>query len=231
MLLGAYVLWGSCSFRKGQGGVCEGVEVEVREGAVAQFVTSGEVIELLKREGVYPVGKDWKEVNTEKLEKSVEAHAMVSEAEAYVTPCGKVKVVVCQREPVLRVQGREGNFYVDRCGQIMPLSARSTVSLPLARGYVERELATGMLYEIALFLRDDGYWHGQIAQLYVDRAGEVELIPSEGEHRIVLGKPEGFEEKLSNLRLFYEQAIPKFGWEKYSVISVKYRDQVVCTRR
>ena len=40
-----------------------------------------------------------------------------------------------------------------------------------------------------------------------------------------------FEEKLANLRLFYEQAIPKMGWEKYSIINLKYRNQIVCTKR
>ena len=50
-------------------------------------------------------------------------------------------------------------------------------------------------------------------------------------HRIVLGSFADFEEKLDNLRLFYEKAIPKVGWEKYSIISLKYKDQIVCTKR
>ena len=30
----------------------------------------------------------------------------------------------------------------------------------------------------------------------------------------MLGTLDEFEEKLANLKLFYEQAIPKVGWEK-----------------
>ena len=71
----------------------------------------------------------------------------------------------------------------------------------------------------------------RIEQIYVHPDKEVELIPRVGNHRILLGTFDHFEEKLANLRLFYEQAIPKMGWEKYSIINLKYRNQIVCTKR
>jgi cell division protein FtsQ len=227
VLLGAYMLWGLWAFKSGKGTVCERVEVVVRDSARKQFVASADVLALIKAEK----GIDTEKIDTEKLERAVEKHDMVAQAEAFLTPSGKVRVVVTQREPVLRVMGMYGNFYVDKSGKIMPVSVRSTAWLPIACGYVERETATGNLYKIALFLRDDAFWNAQIEQLYVHRNGEVELIPRVGDHRIMLGLPDGFEKKLENLRLFYEQAVPKFGWRKYSVINLKYRDQVVCTRR
>ena len=52
-----------------------------------------------------------------------------------------------------------------------------------------------------------------------------------GNHRIMLGTLNEFEEKLANLKLFYEQAIPKVGWEKYSMINLKYKNQIVCTKK
>lgn len=60
---------------------------------------------------------------------------------------------------------------------------------------------------------------------------EVELIPRVGRFRIVLGSLDDFEEKLNKLRLFYDQAIPKVGWDKYSVIDLKYKNQIVCTKK
>jgi cell division protein FtsQ len=52
-----------------------------------------------------------------------------------------------------------------------------------------------------------------------------------GNHQILLGSLDDFEKKLKHLRLFYEQVIPKMGWEKYSVINLKYRNQIVCTKK
>ena len=111
----------------------------------------------------------------------------------------------------------------------MPVSRRYVAHVPVVSGYVEKELAVTDLYKFALFLQENDFWNNQIEQIYVHPDNEVELIPRGGNHRIVLGSFADFEEKLDNLRLFYEKAIPKVGWEKYSIISLKYKDQIVCT--
>ena len=73
--------------------------------------------------------------------------------------------------------------------------------------------------------------NNQIEQICVFPNKEVELIPRVGRFRIVLGALDDFEEKLNKLRLFYDQAIPKVGWDKYSVIDLKYKNQIVCTKK
>ena len=87
------------------------------------------------------------------------------------------------------------------------------------------------MYKFALFLQDDDFWNSQIEQIYVHPNGEVDLIPRVGNHRIALGSLADFGSKLDKLKLFYEKAIPKVGWEKYSVINLKYKNQIVCTKR
>jgi cell division protein FtsQ len=52
-----------------------------------------------------------------------------------------------------------------------------------------------------------------------------------GNHRIVLGDFDDYAGKMYKLQLFYEQAIPKLGWEKYDVINLKYKDQIVCAKK
>ena len=133
--------------------------------------------------------------------------------------------------PILRVISPRGNYYVDNLGSTMPVSRRYVAHVPVVSGYVEKELAVTDLYKFALFLQENDFWNNQIEQIYVHPDNEVELIPRVGNHRIVLGSFADFEEKLDNLRLFYEKAIPKVGWEKYSIISLKYKDQIVCTKR
>lgn len=86
------------------------------------------------------------------------------------------------------------------------------------------------LYKFALFLQENEFWNDQIEQIYVYPDNDIELIPRVGNHRIMLGTLDEFEEKLANLKLFYEQAIPKVGWEKYSMINLKYKNQIVCTK-
>jgi len=186
---------------------------------------------ILKQAGLYPAGKPVKAVNTDKMETELLKNGMIAEVVAYKTPSDIIKIDVKQKTPVLRVMGAGGNFYVDSKGNIMPVSRRYTAHVPVANGYIEKRLATTDLYKFALFLQEDMFWNDQIEQIYVHPDGETELIPRVGAQRILLGTLEGFEEKLANLRLFYEQAIPKTGWEKYGRINLKYKNQVVCTKK
>ena len=94
-------------------------------------------------------------------------------------------------------------------------------------GYVEKRAGGNRLIKFALFLQENDFWNNQIEQIYVHPDNEVELIPRVGNHRIVLGSFADFGRRSWNLRLFYEKAIPKVGWEKYSIISLKYKDQIV----
>lgn len=214
-----------------QTGVCRGVEIVVKDSLDTHFVNEKDIESILRKADLNPVKKPMNTINTDLIETELRRNEMIASVEVYKTPSGIVKMEVEQKIPVLRVIGPRGNYYVDNLGTTMPVSLRYVADVPLASGYVEKELAVTDLYKFALFLRRNDFWNDQIEQIYVHPDGEVELIPRVGNHRVVLGSLDNFEEKLDNLRLFYERVIPKTGWEKYSVLSLKYKNQVVCTKR
>lgn len=214
-----------------QTGVCRGVEIVVKDSLDTHFVNEKDIESILRKADLNPVKKPMNTINTDLIETELRRNEMIASVEVYKTPSGIVKMEVEQKIPVLRVIGPRGNYYVDNLGTTMPVSLRYVADVPLASGYVEKELAVTDLYKFALFLRGNDFWNDQIEQIYVHPDGEVELIPRVGNHRVVLGSLDNFEEKLDNLRLFYEKVIPKTGWEKYSVLSLKYKNQVVCTKR
>ena len=39
------------------------------------------------------------------------------------------------------------------------------------------------------------------------------------------------ENKLAKLEVFYKEAMMKSGWEKYKIINLKFKNQVVCTKK
>ncbi len=80
------------------------------------------------------------------------------------------------------------------------------------------------------FLRKDSFWGDQIVQIDITRGNEVILIPRVGAGIIRLGTLEGCEEKLDKLFRFYRRGLAYEGWNKYSVIDVRFQGQVVCTR-
>ena len=56
-------------------------------------------------------------------------------------------------------------------------------------------------------------------------------MPQVGDYLIEFGTPEDSELKLNGLKAVYQQAFKNMGWNKYRTISVKYRNQVVCTKK
>lgn len=231
-LLCCYIVFVSFFFRDMQEDkACRELQVVVKDSLDKHFVSESDLVYILQKAKLNPIKKPLDRINTEKIETELKKNEMIARVEAYKTPSGIVKLEVEQKIPILRVISPRGNFYVDNLGTTMPVSFRYVADVPLVSGYVEKELAVTDLYKFALFLQENEFWNSQIEQIYVHPDSEVELIPRVGNHRIVLGSFDNFEEKLDNLRLFYDKVIPKTGWEKYSIINLKYKDQIVCTKR
>lgn len=231
-LLFCYIMFVSFFFQENRiEKECHDLEIIVLDSLDKHFVSESDLIKILKKANLNPINKPVAMINTERIENELLKNEMIADVEVYKTPSGLVKLEVEQKIPILRIISPKGNYYVDNLGTTMPVSHRYVAHVPVASGFIEKELAIGDLYMFALFLLDNDFWNSQIEQIYVSSENEIELIPRVGNHRIVLGTLDNFEEKLDNLKLFYEKAIPKVGWEKYSRINLKFNNQIVCTKK
>lgn len=84
---------------------------------------------------------------------------------------------------------------------------------------------------MADFVNKDQFWRAQIEQVFVQENGELLVVPQVGDYLIEFGTPEDYTLKLRNLKAVYQQGFKNLGWNKYKTISVKYRNQVVCTKK
>ncbi|MDR0395328.1 MAG: cell division protein FtsQ [Tannerella sp.] len=231
-LLVAYIFAAIFFFTDGRpdNRLCESVEVVIADSLERHFLKEKEVVAYLKRTHLYPLKKNSHEINTDEIEKALLKNEIVKTVEVVQTISGGIKIVISQKMPILRVFSSEGSYYVDKAGRTMPSVLGQAIYVPVASGNIEKSFATSDLCEFALFLQKDDFWNDQIEQIYVRSEQDIEIIPRVGRHRILLGSLDHYESKLKRLRLFYEQVIPKMGWEKYGVINLKYRNQIVCTK-
>ena len=198
-------------------------------------------------------GQKLSSINIALLEKIIDNNPFVADAEVFSSIDGKLNIEVLQRRPVVRVVNfNNESFYVDDEGVFMPLSEKYTARVPLANGYIfnrETELkvqepdaasindslspASIMrdVYNVSRFVAQDEFWNAQIEQIYVNANGDLELIPRVGRHSIVLGNGKDLKEKFDRLFLFYTDGLNKAGWDKYKTINLKFKDQVVCTKK
>jgi cell division protein FtsQ len=211
--------------------VCKEVKVEIVDTLDLHYLDDKEILNSISKAGLSPVGKDLAKVNMAAIEKKLQENKLIKRAECYKTVDGSVRIKIYQRVPVLRIFSTKESYYVDNEGGKMPVPNNFSAYLPIASGFIEDEYAKKQLYEFAQFLQQDKFWNSQIKQIYVAPNGDVELTPAVGNQQIILGKIENYKENLEKLRLFYDKGLSKVGWNKYSVINLKYKNQVVCTKR
>lgn len=210
--------------------ICSDVLVTITDYDQKQLISDREIETLLKSKNVHPIGKTMTHIVTKEIEDLLAKHPMIRNVECYKTPEGKIKIVIKQRNPILRIISSD-NYYVDDLRQTVPVSSNFTAYVPLATGRISKKLAQGVLYDFANFLSKNPFWNDQIDQIYINENNEVQLIPRVGDHLIVLGNFDRYEQKLEKLRKFYLFGLNETSWNIYSKIDLRFKDQVVCTRK
>ena len=233
LLIVAYLAAAVTAFnRKPADATCADVELVIKDTVYAGFITREEVLSILRKEKLDPIGKNMDEIRTRQLEEALSAHPLIDRAECYKTPSRKVCVEVSQRIPILRVMNDRGeNYYLDNKGTIMPPGAKCVAHVPLATGHVEKSFAVRELYKFGVFLQQNPFWDAQIEQIYIHADQNVELVPRVGDHLVYLGQLQNYDRKLERLKEFYRKALNQVGWNKYSRINVEFDNQIICTQR
>jgi cell division protein FtsQ len=212
--------------------LCSNMEITVVDTLDRHLIKDKEIAVILKNTKLTPVGKKMSEIDSKTIESKLKENKLIKKAECYKTTNGTVKIEIYQKIPILRIfSTKDGSYYIDMEGEIMPLSGNYPAYLPVATGNIEKEFAKTKLYDFALFLQNNKYWNAQIEQINIAFNNDMELIPRVGNFLIVLGKPDDYSEKLEKLKLFYEKGLNEVGWNRYSVINLKYKNQVVCTKK
>jgi cell division protein FtsQ len=226
---------------------CEGVVITIADSSKHRFVTDDDIMNALRATGIRVTGEKISEIPLSKLEERVKAFKELKVAEVYISEDRKLHVYGDQREPVMRVVASYGgDFFIDREGVIMRRHNLYTPNLHILEidmvfnadqmtgtSIFESEKTENLAkaFELVNYIRDDSFWNEMIDQLSMTRDGRVTLVPHVGNHTVRLGKVENYEEKLHNLLVFYREAMPVAGWDRYRVVNVEYRGQVVCQRR
>ena len=142
---------------------------------------------------------------------------------------------------------REEIFFVDEDGVVMRKRNLYTPRLHVVGGNItiSQAMLNGIsildtaiknsilkdIFQLVVYTSNKSFWSAQIDQIYVDGDNEIDLIPRVGNHLIHLGTIENYEGKLRNLAAFYEKVLPEVGWNKYSLINLEFKDQIVCRKR
>jgi len=216
--------------------ICKDVKVYIPGNQY--FIDRQEIDNILQVKDHSLIGRPINDINIQALENKLKANPFIESAKVYVDMGDVINVEISQRQPVLRMMNQfDQDFYIDAHGLKLPLSANFTAKVLVANGFIDEPFAgkvdtlhTQMaadIFKTANYILNDSLWSAQIAQIYVDKDHEIELIPRVGNQRILLDDADSLDTKFHNLKLFYKKALPQAGWNTYKIINIKYANQVV----
>ncbi len=221
---------------------CENIIVNIDQGADASFLKRHDVEMLVTDGGNSPVlGARLETLNLDEIESRVYRNKLVKSCEVVRDLANNLVVTVVQQVPIARwvEEAPEGEwrqargFYISDEGKYLPLSNRYSARVTLVSGDFFKAVKglnnpKGDAYmDVLRYIHNDDFWKAQISQLQVDREGEISFLTTLGNQRIEFGAPETIDSKFKKLRVFYNKVLVS-DWNRYSKISVKYKDQVVC---
>ena len=241
--MGAYFYFAHMLYSKGKSAqVCKGIEVTLLDSLQNRFVSKNEVISIMDGFMGESIGKSVEEIDLHIAEQLLNQRSAIKESQVSITRAGELRIDITQRKPVLRIQTENGGFYVDESQYIFPLVSTFTSYVPVVSGNIplaidpqHRGMATDdrgnwmdRIMRLGNFMSSDPFWNAQIEQIYVDAGGDIILSPRVGDHKIIFGDLKDIETKFNKLYTFYKNIVPAEGWDKYSSINLKYKDQIVC---
>ncbi len=218
------------------------------------FVTQDDIRQMLTERGDSIVHQPLSSINIPELERIISNNPSIENAEVFVSVSGEVRITAVQRKPIARVFALDGeSYYIDQQGKLMPWSSNYTADVVAVNGLIyetygnwyrysmkEIEACAPLrefsvlddIYRMADFINKDPYRKSLIGQIYVNSSKEFELVPSVGTFRILLGDSKDLEEKFAKLTVFCREGLRNTGaWNDYSTINLKYKNQIVCTKR
>jgi cell division protein FtsQ len=219
--------------------VCK--EVKIYIPGNQYFIDKEEVASILHLSSYTLVGRRIENINLHDLEGKLKASPFIELAKVYADMDGIIRIEISQRQPILRIMNQfDQDFYVDKNGLKIPLSANFTARVLAVNGYIEEPFGGKVdtlhtqlakdIFKTVSYIRQDSLWDAQIAQVYVNESHEIELVPRVGNQRILLGNADSLAVKFHNLLAFYKQALPQVGWDAYKQINLKYANQVIGVR-
>jgi cell division protein FtsQ len=220
---------------------CKGLFVTINGVSNNFFVDKQDILQSINEyiDGS-PVGKPVNMLNLRALENDLQKNTWVKKAQLFFDNNTKLQVIITEREPVARVFTITGTtFYIDSSITMLPLSEKFSARLPVFTGFpsdkmVLRRADSALLrevYHVSMAIQQDSFLMAMIDQVDITPQRTFELMPKIGNTIIALGDGEDAEEKFTKLKMFYKEVIAKAGWNKYSLVDVQYKGQVVAKRK
>jgi len=192
------------------------------------FITRNTVNKLLIQnyDTVTSIRKDklvLKEVESRLLEND-----MIFDAQVFITLRGTLGAKIKQRKPLGRVAAST-DYYIDEEGKKMPLSSVYTERVPLITGVSKSNFKE--LTPLLKAIEEDPFMKSSVVGLEYQRDGSIVIRLRKHDFKVLFGKPGAIADKFQNFKAFYKKTKQDNMLSSYTLVNLKFGDQVVATKK
>lgn len=210
---------------------CKGVTISMGEKGLSDTITvRGVKAELMK----YPrriVGAPLPTINTLDIEQYLMGLNNFEDVQCYVSTNGFLNVRITPMIPEVRVFDGDESYYVNRKGKRINSNAEFFTDVPVVTGHFTGDFTPQDVLPVVRFVQKDPVLRELTAMFEARDRDNILIVPRITGHVVNFGDTTRLAEKRRMLLTAYKNIIPYKGWGMYDTISVKFKGQIVATRR
>lgn len=232
VVLAAYVVFaGIWAYAEAAKNSCKGIDILITQGYATDSVTRKGVLTEINNYPEKIVGVQIPSIDTRKLEGYLKTYPQFEDVVCSFSTDGRLKVKVTPMVPELRIFEDSASYYINKDGKRMASKAGFFVDVPVVSGVFNDSFRPQDVLPVTRFIASDPLLKKLIGMVRVQDAENILLVPRIHGHLVNFGDTNRLAEKREALLAIYRKVLPYKGWEEYDTISVKFKGQVVATRR
>ena len=209
--------------------ICTDVQILIDAPIEKQLITKKRIQDNLNswyQEGLS--GVENQDIDLADIEDQLESLAPVYNAEVSFDLRGVLKIQIDQEIPVVRIiQSTGKSFYISKRNVQIPVSESDVARVPIANGRFSKAMIT-KVYTLSTYVYENEFMEALTEQIFVDDNSDLVIVPKIKNQRIIVGDTTDVPAKFEKLIDFYKHGLNHIGWDKYRIVNLKYKDQIVC---
>ncbi len=211
--------------------VCVGFEIDVNGNNSMDSIVRAGLEKELKNYPQRIAGTPVIKLDAEKIERYLRNMNLFEEVSCMLTSDNRLLVQATPLVPVMRVFTQDKSYYINKTGKYIEALPEFYTNVPVVRGEFTKSFPPKDVIPMVNKIENDKFMKEVTGMLVARDRNNLIIVPRIRGHVINFGDTTRLDEKVGMLKLFYRKVMPEKGWNEYDTISVKYRGQIVATRR
>ena len=211
-----------------QNQICTFVEIKIEAPAQKELITQEIIKNKLDKWYIGGLsGVPQNSISLLDIEKKLEQIPAVKDAEVSFDLKGELTIDIRQHIPLVRIMSPKTASY-DLAENLLKIPSKDVdiARVPVVNDYCSPEMIK-KVYTLSTYVYENAFIDAITEQIFVEN-GDLIIIPKINNQKIVIGDTNNIPEKFKKLTDFYVDGLNHVGWNKYQIINLKYKNQIVC---